>query len=76
MVLFYFIWRITMYCAAWGATTPESLAMMNPPVPPAAVIRVRQEVRTGSTEAGRAGLVGVGAAVGVVIGGAIRSMFK
>ena len=76
MVLFYFIWRITLYCSAWAATTPEALAMMTPPVPPAAVIRVRQEVRTGSTDAGRAGLVGIGAAAGVILGGAIRSIFK
>src|SRR5699024_2211396 len=55
MVLFYFIWRITLYCSAWAATTPEPVAMMTPPVPPAAVSRVRQEVRSGCVADGRCG---------------------
>ena len=76
MVLFYFVWRIVLYCSAWAATTPESLAEAQPELPPAAVIRVREEVRTGATDAGRAGLVGAGAAFGVLVGGAIASMFR
>ncbi|KAB1504215.1 inner membrane protein YhjD [Corynebacterium sp. 320] len=71
MVLMYFIWRITLYCSAWAATTPESLALLPPAVPSAAVIRVRQEVRTGSNDSVRAGLVGSGAAIGVLMGGAL-----
>lgn len=76
MVLMYFIWRILLYCSAWAATTPESLANLRPDAPPAAVIRVRQEVRTGSTDASRAGLLGVGAAAGVVVGGLASKLFR
>lgn len=76
MVLMYFIWRILLYCSAWAATTPESLANLAPEAPPAAIIRVRQEVRTGSTDAGRAGLLGVGAAAGVLVGGLIGGIFR
>lgn len=76
MVLMYFIWRIMLYCSAWAATTPEALAAVRPEVPPAAVIRVRQEVRTGASETAKAGLLGVGAAVGVLVGGAISSVLR
>lgn len=43
MVVFYLIWRITMYATAWTATTEES--MENEPIdaPAPAVIRVRAE---------------------------------
>lgn len=43
MVVFYLIWRITMYATAWTATTEESLLEedLDPPVP--AVINVRAE---------------------------------
>ena len=75
MVLMYFVWRILLYCSAWAATTPESLADMDPDVPPAAVIRVRQEVRTGSNQSARVGMVGAGAAMGVLVGGALASLF-
>lgn len=76
MVTMYLIWRILLYCSAWAATTPESLAELRPEAPPAAIIRVRQEVRTGSSEAGKAGLVGTGAAVGVLVGGLVSSLFR
>ncbi|AHI03769.1 YhjD/YihY/BrkB family envelope integrity protein [Corynebacterium falsenii] len=76
MVLMYFTWRIMLYCSAWAATTYESMAQQAPDAPPAAVIRVRQEVRTGASDAGKAGLLGTGAAIGVVVGGAITSLFK
>lgn len=76
MVLMYFIWRILLYCSAWAATTPESMANQTPDAPAAAIIRVRQEVRAGSTDAGRAGLLGAGAAVGVLVGGAVSSLFR
>ena len=76
MVTMYLIWRILLYCSAWAATTPESLAELRPEAPPAAIIRVRQEVRTGSSDAGRAGLVGTGAALGVLVGGAVASMLR
>ncbi|HIW96356.1 MAG TPA: YihY/virulence factor BrkB family protein [Candidatus Corynebacterium gallistercoris] len=76
MVLMYFTWRILLYCSAWASTTFEALAQQAPDVPPAAVIRVRQEVRTGATDAAKAGLLGTGTAIGVVVGGAIASLFK
>lgn len=76
MVLMYFIWRILLYCSAWAATTPESMAAQTPDAPAAAIIRVRQEVRTGSSDAGRAGLMGAGAAAGIVVGGLVTSLFR
>ncbi|RAV34790.1 YhjD/YihY/BrkB family envelope integrity protein [Corynebacterium heidelbergense] len=76
MVLMYFVWRIVLYCSAWAATTPEALSEVLPEVPPAAVIRVRQEVRTGSTDTAKAGLMGVGAAIGVLAGGLVTGMFR
>lgn len=48
MVLFYFLWRIVLYCSAWAATTPEALAIAKVDAPGPAVIRVRNEVRTNS----------------------------
>ncbi|MEJ4107932.1 inner membrane protein YhjD [Corynebacterium bovis] len=76
MVLLYFVWRIVLYCSAWAATTPESLEQLTPEAPPAAVIRVRQEVRTGASDVGRAGLIGAGAALGVVLGGVVGTVFR
>lgn len=76
MVTMYLLWRILLYCSAWAATTPESLARLRPEAPPAAIIRVRQEVRTGSSDTGKAGLVGTGAALGVLVGGAVASIFR
>ena len=43
MVVFYLIWRITMYASAWTATTEEAMAMEKPDAPPPAVINVRPE---------------------------------
>ncbi|WP_295623723.1 YhjD/YihY/BrkB family envelope integrity protein [uncultured Corynebacterium sp.] len=43
MVVFYLIWRITMYASAWTATTEEALATEEPDLPPPAVIHVRAE---------------------------------
>lgn len=43
MVVFYLIWRITMYASAWTATTEEALAMEDPEVPPPAIINIRPE---------------------------------
>lgn len=43
MVVFYLIWRITMYASAWTATTDEALDMEQPDLPPPAVIHVRAE---------------------------------
>lgn len=43
MVVFYLIWRITMYASAWTATTEEALAMEKPDAPPPAVINIRAE---------------------------------
>jgi membrane protein len=43
MVVFYLIWRITMYAAAWTATTEEALADEELDAPAPAVINVRAE---------------------------------
>ena len=76
MVMLYLIWRIVLYVAAWTATTPEALAQMVPDAPPPAVIRVRQEVRPGSRQVSRAGLVGVGTAAGAAAVGLIGRAFR
>lgn len=63
MVLFYFIWRIVLYCAAWAATTPEALAIAKQDTPPPAIIRVRapeKPIREDRTSG-----LGKGAAIGV-----------
>ena len=76
MVLLYFVWRIVLYCSAWAATSEESMHEVEPDLPPAAVIRVRQEVRSGSSDRSKAGLLGAGAAAGVLIGGAFSTLFR
>lgn len=63
MVLFYFIWRIVLYCAAWAATTPEALAIAKQDTPPPAVIRVRAQERPIRED--RSMGIGKGAAIGV-----------
>lgn len=68
MVMMYLIWRVVMYISAWTATTEESLALEEPPVPEPAVIRVRQEITQGPS----AGTTfGIGAAIGAVGAGAV-----
>lgn len=72
MVLLYFLWRITLYCAAWVATTPEALAEDIPDAPPPAIIQVRRAANPPARAEDalrKAGFVGVGAAVGVFLGG-------
>lgn len=76
MVIFYLVWRITLYLAAWTATTPEALAAMIPDAPPAAVIRVRQEVRPGARNVSSVGLVGLGATVGATVVGLLTRSFR
>jgi membrane protein len=76
MVVLYLVWRVTLYLAAWTATTPEALAAMIPEAPPAAVIRVRQEVRPGARNVSTAGLVGVGTAVGATAVGLLTKAFR
>jgi membrane protein len=76
MVVLYLVWRVTLYLAAWTATTPEALAAMVPEAPPAAVIRVRQEVRPGARNVSTAGLVGVGTAVGATAVGLLTRTFR
>lgn len=74
MVLMYLLWRITLYCSAWIATTPEALAEEVPDAPEPAVIEVRaRAVRQQGEEDAvrRAGLVGVGAVAGVLLGGTV-----
>ncbi|WP_448851478.1 inner membrane protein YhjD [Corynebacterium sp. 335C] len=43
MVVFYLIWRITMYATAWSATTPEALDQEQPEAPAPAIINIRGE---------------------------------
>lgn len=76
MVVLYLVWRVTLYLAAWTATTPEALAAMIPEAPPAAVIRVRQEVRPGARNISTAGLVGLGTAVGATAVGLLGRAFR
>jgi membrane protein len=76
MVMLYLIWRVVLYLAAWTATTPEALAQMVPNAPPPAVIRVRQESRPGSRNVSKAGLVGVGTAVGATAAGLLGRTFR
>lgn len=74
MVLLYLLWRITLYCSAWVATTPEALAEDIPDAPPPAVIQVRREAHPparGEKEIRQAGLVGMGAATGILLGGIV-----
>lgn len=76
MVVLYLVWRVTLYLAAWTATTPEALAAMIPDAPPAAVIRVRQEARPGARTVSTAGLVGLGATVGATVVGVLGRRFR
>lgn len=71
MVLLYLLWRITLYCSAWVATTSEALADDIPDAPAPAVIQIRRAAHPpAQAEQGirRAGLVGAGAALGVSLG--------
>lgn len=68
MVLFYIVWRITLMCSAWAATTEESLAIATQPAPPPAVINVRgQQPPRRREKSGLLPVVGVGALVGAVV---------
>lgn len=74
MVLLYLLWRITLYCSAWVSTTPEALAEEIPDAPAPAVIQVRRDAHPpAKAEANvrQAGLVGAGAAMGVLLGGIV-----
>lgn len=85
MVLFYFVWRITLYCSAWVATAPESIDEMVEDAPVPAVIEIRAAA-AGVPEAGggdgqvertrAAGLVGAGAAFGMLFGGLASRFFR
>ncbi|WP_297005969.1 YhjD/YihY/BrkB family envelope integrity protein [uncultured Corynebacterium sp.] len=78
MVLLYLLWRITLYCSAWVATTPEALAEMIPDAPAPAIIQIRRDAnpraraeKTTGQNVRKAGLVGAGAALGVLLGGIV-----
>ncbi|HAF71918.1 MAG TPA: inner membrane protein YhjD [Corynebacterium variabile] len=74
MVLLYLLWRITLYCSAWVATSPEALAEVIPDPPAPAVIQIRRDSHPpAQTEQNirQAGLVGAGAAMGVLLGGIV-----
>ena len=74
MVLLYLLWRITLYCSAWVATSPEALAEVIPDAPAPAVIQIRRDSHPpAQTEQNirQAGLVGAGAAMGVLLGGIV-----
>jgi membrane protein len=74
MVLLYLLWRITLYCSSWVATSPEALAEVIPDAPAPAVIQIRRDshppART-EQNVRQAGLVGAGAAMGVLLGGVV-----
>lgn len=70
MVLFYFIWRILLYCCAWAATTDEALAIAPLEAPAPAVIRVREVAQTQSSH------LGTGLAVGALAGWLLRRKSK
>lgn len=80
MVLLYFLWRITLYCAAWVATTPEALAEEIPDAPQPAIIQVRRAANPPAHAEDirrKAGFVGLGAAVGVLFSGiAMKAVAK
>ncbi|ATZ06044.1 TPA: inner membrane protein YhjD [Corynebacterium striatum] len=63
MVVMYLIWRVVLYVSAWTATTEESMELAEPPVPEPAVIRVRNEVKSGPS-------TGVTLGAGAVLGAA------
>lgn len=63
MVVMYLIWRVVLYVSAWTATTEESMELAEPPVPEPAVIRVRNEVKSGPS-------TGVTLSAGAVLGAA------
>lgn len=73
MVLFYFVWRILMYCSAWAATTEEALAIAKLDVPAPAVIRVREEVRI-SNDKGKG--IGIGVAAGAAAAAIVTALRK
>lgn len=74
MVLLYLVWRIALYCSAWIATSREALAEVIPDAPAPALIQIRRDAHPqarSENSVRRAGLVGAGAAVGVLIGGLV-----
>ncbi|AZA14203.1 YhjD/YihY/BrkB family envelope integrity protein [Corynebacterium choanae] len=74
MVLFYFVWRILLYCCAWTATTDESLARSKVPAPEPAVIRVRNEVDPVDRMRDKSSLVSTGFAAGAVVSAAVLAL--
>ncbi|MFW9031306.1 YhjD/YihY/BrkB family envelope integrity protein [Corynebacterium striatum] len=66
MVVMYLIWRVVLYVSAWTATTEESMELAEPPVPEPAVIRVRNEVKSGPSTGVT---LGAGAALGAAAAG-------
>lgn len=66
MVVMYLIWRVVLYVSAWTATTEESMELAEPPVPAPAVIRVRNEVKSGPSTGVT---LGAGAALGAAAAG-------
>ncbi|MCS4535882.1 YhjD/YihY/BrkB family envelope integrity protein [Corynebacterium sp. HS2168-gen11] len=73
MVLFYFIWRILLYCSAWAATTKESLAIALLDAPAPAIIRVREELPIQEHAPRNLGVgVALGAATAAVVSTILR----
>lgn len=62
-----FVSRFLLFITAWTATAQENV-VEPPPPPPPAVIQPRMVVRGGPTVGGAAGLLGVGALVGLLVG--------
>ncbi|QPK78734.1 YihY family inner membrane protein [Corynebacterium lizhenjunii] len=73
MVVMYLIWRVVLYVSAWTATTEESLLHVEDvDVPAPAIIRVRNEVKTGPSPALT---LGAGAAIGAA-GAGIAALLR
>ncbi|MFC5949041.1 inner membrane protein YhjD [Pseudonocardia lutea] len=68
MVFLYTVSRFLIFVAAWAATAPENQREEPPPPPQPAVIRPEVCIRRGLGTAAGAGLLGAGAAAGLIGG--------
>lgn len=69
MVVMYLVWRVVLYVSAWTATTEQSLVNAEDvDVPAPAIIRVRNEMKSGPSTGTT---LGIGAALGAVGAGLV-----